>query len=128
MIDHVTIANPKSRYGNGRHATRGFIVQRITAAFNVLFTLFLIWFVLTMAGAEDAATRLATIRHPVVAIGLMLLIANVAIHMRIGMQEVIDDYIDHGPRQTLATTANTVFAVVVAVLVIGSVLKLLFWG
>ncbi len=128
MIDKAAIANPKTHYGNGRAATRGFIQQRVTGALNIVFALFMIWFVVAMAGAADAAARIELIRNPIVAIGLILLIVNVALHMRIGMHDVIEDYIDKGPRNALANTANLAFVVIVALLVIGAVLKVLFWG
>ena len=36
MIDKATIANPKTHYGNGHHATREFKTQRFTAMLNIL--------------------------------------------------------------------------------------------
>jgi succinate dehydrogenase / fumarate reductase membrane anchor subunit len=128
MIDKATIANPRTHYGNAKASTRGFILQRVTGAINVVFALFMIWFVVAMAGAADAAARIAIIRNPLVAIGLILLIVNVGLHMRNGMHDVIEDYVDHGQRNTLANTANLAFVAIVALLVIGSVLKVLFWG
>ncbi len=128
MIDRATISNPKTHYGNGRASTRGFIQQRVTGAINIVFTLFIVWFTVAMAGAEDSAARIALMRNPFVALGLILLIVNVGVHMRIGMHDVIEDYVDKGPRNTLANTANLVFVVVVALAVIGSVVKVFFWG
>jgi succinate dehydrogenase / fumarate reductase membrane anchor subunit len=128
MIDRATISNPRTHYGNGKKATKGFIWQRATGALNILFTLFIVWFVLAMAGAADAAARIALLRNPLVAIGLILLFVNVTIHMRIGMLDVIEDYVDHGPRNNLATAANTIFAVLVAAVAILSIVKLVFWG
>jgi succinate dehydrogenase / fumarate reductase membrane anchor subunit len=128
MIDRATISNPKTHYGDPKKGTREFRRQRLTGALNIVFALFLVWFVVSLAGAHDAAARIALVRNPIVAIGLILLIINVATHMRIGMHEVIEDYLDHGPRNNLATAANTAFAVLVAVAVIGCVLKIVFWG
>lgn len=128
MIDRATLENPTTHYGDPKASTRGFIQQRLTGALNIVFTLFIVWFVLAMAGAEDGAARIALMRNPVVALGLILLIINVAVHMRIGMHDVIEDYVNKGPRNTLANTANLVFVVAVALLVIGSVVKVFFWG
>jgi succinate dehydrogenase / fumarate reductase membrane anchor subunit len=128
MTDKATISNPRTHYGSGKKATRGFILQRSTGALNILFSLFIVWFVLAIAGAEDAAARIALLRNPFVAVGLILLFVNVTIHMRIGMLEVIEDYVDHGPRNNLATAANNIFAVLVAALAILSIVKLVFWG
>src|SRR5690606_29297542 len=43
MIDKATIANPTTRYGDAKHATREFKTQRLTGMFNVLFTIFFVW-------------------------------------------------------------------------------------
>jgi succinate dehydrogenase / fumarate reductase membrane anchor subunit len=127
MIDRTTIENPRTHYGAGRPATRAFIWQRMTGALNIAFTLFFAWFVLKLAGA-DRAQMVEVVRHPVVAVVLAALIINVCIHMRIGMREVIEDYISEGPRNHLANAANTWFAIVVPVLTILAIAKILFWG
>jgi succinate dehydrogenase / fumarate reductase membrane anchor subunit len=127
MIDRATIANPKTHYGAGKPATRLFILQRLTGALNIAFLIFFIWLVVSLAGA-DRAQFIATVRNPGIAVILCLLIINVCVHMRIGMREVIEDYIDEGPRNRLALTANTWFAIVVAVLTVLSVAKIVFWG
>ncbi len=59
---------------------------------------------------------------------LALLIINVCVHMRIGMREVIDDYVSEGPRHRLALMANTIFAITVAALTLLSIAKIVFWG
>jgi succinate dehydrogenase / fumarate reductase membrane anchor subunit len=125
MIDKATIANPTTHYGHG--GTRHFIVQRITGALNVLFTLFFVWFVVRLAGAERAQ-MVEVVRNPIVAIVLCFLIINVCVHMRIGMNEVIEDYVDEGPANNLARTANSAFAIIVAALTVLSVAKIAFWG
>ena len=127
MIDRATISNPKTHYGSGKAATRSFIWQRMTGALNIAFTVFFIWFVVKLAGA-DRATMLGVIKNPVVAVVLAALIINVSIHMRIGMREVIEDYIDEGPMNHLANMANTVFAILVPVLTILSIAKIVFWS
>jgi succinate dehydrogenase / fumarate reductase membrane anchor subunit len=124
MIDKATIANPKTKYGHG--GTREFIGQRITGALNIVFTIFFVWFVVRLAGA-DRAEMIEVVRNPFVGIGLILLILNVCAHMRIGMHEVIEDYLYEGQNR-VANIANTVFAVAVAVVTILAVAKIMFWG
>ena len=61
---------------------------------------------------------------PLVAAVFALLVAVSAIHMRIGMQEIIEDYV-HGERiKILATLANTFFAVAVGTVGVIAVLKI----
>ncbi|MBI4046515.1 MAG: hypothetical protein HY371_06835, partial [Devosia nanyangense] len=53
-MDRSVISDPKSHYGSGKLATRHFITQRLTGALNILFTIFFIWLVVSLAGAERA--------------------------------------------------------------------------
>lgn len=126
MIDKAAISNPKTHYGNGKHATGEFKLQRLTGLFNIAFTLFFVWFVVSLAGA-DRAEMVGMVRNPLVAIGLVLLIINVSVHMRIGMHEVILDYLDGGTKK-LANTANTAFAIAVPAITILAIAKIVFWG
>ena len=71
MIDRATISNPTTHYGDPKASTRGFIQQRVTGALNIVFTLFIVWFVVAMAGAADGAARIGLMRHPLVALGLI---------------------------------------------------------
>ena len=125
MIDKATIANPKTKYGHG--GTREFITQRVSGALNVLFAIFFVWFVVSLAGA-DRAQMIETVRNPLVAIALCALIINVCVHMRIGMHEVIEDYLDEQKQNRLANAANNAFAVLVALATILAVAKIVFWG
>jgi succinate dehydrogenase / fumarate reductase, membrane anchor subunit len=127
MIEKSAIANPKTHYGSGKAATRSFFLQRLTGAFNIAFTLFFVWFVVSLAGA-DRGHMVEMVRNPGIAIVLALLIINVCIHMRIGMREVIEDYIDDERLNHMALTANTAFAAIVALLTILSIAKIVFWG
>ena len=126
MIDKATISNPRTHYGSGRHATREFKTQRFTAMLNILFAIFFVWFVVRLAGA-DRAEMVEVVRNPLVALGLVLLIVNVSIHMRIGMHEVIEDYLYEGQNK-MANLANNVFAVVIPAVTILAVAKIVFWG
>jgi succinate dehydrogenase / fumarate reductase membrane anchor subunit len=125
MIDKATIANPKTHYGHG--GTRHFVRQRVTGALNVLFLAFFVWFVVRLAGADRAA-MLAEIKNPLVALALVLLIINVTVHMRLGMNEVIEDYVTNERLNRLSRFTNTAFAVLVAAATILSVAKILFWS
>jgi succinate dehydrogenase / fumarate reductase membrane anchor subunit len=127
MIDKATIANPKTRYGDARHATSEFKTQRFTGMLNIVFAIFFVWFVVRLAGA-DRAEMVEVVRNPFIALGVVLLIINVSVHMRIGMHEVIMDYLDEGKTNRLAVVANNAFAIVVPAVTILAVAKIVFWG
>ena len=126
MIDKATLSNPKTHYGSGKHATREFRTQRLTGMLNVLLTIFFVWFVVRLAGAERAE-MVDIVRNPLVALGLVLLIVNVSVHMRIGMHEVIEDYLYEGQNR-LANMANNAFAIFIPAVTILAVANIVFWG
>ena len=127
MIDKAAISDPKTHYGSPREATRHFKVQRITGALNVVFTLFFVWFVVRLAGAERGE-MVAVVANPFIAIILALLIVNVCIHMRIGMNEVIEDYVDDHGTNRLLRGLNAAFAILVALVTVLAIAKIVFWG
>lgn len=120
------IQTPSTHYGNAKASTRHFITQRVTGALNIVFTLFIVWFVVSLAG-KAPAEMVALAANPFVAIGLMLLVVNVAIHMRNGMRDVIEDYFDKG-EHSWAMLANNLFTGFVLVVALLSIAKLVFWG
>lgn len=126
-MDKATIANPKSHYGDGKHATSHFVRQRLSGVINIGLTLFLAWLVPTMA-VSDAAGVMDLLGTWYVALPLVLFVLNMAAHMRIGMGDIIDDYV-HDPRlYRLSHLANTAFAGLVVLVGIGALIKLVIWG
>ena len=88
---------------------------------------FAVGLIASLAGA-DLATVKATLAHPVVAIALVALIVSVTVHMRIGMQVIIEDYVHGEGLKMLLLLANTFFAAAIAAVSIFAVLKLSFGG
>jgi len=127
MIDKRLIADPKTHYGPARAATRHFITQRLTGALNVLFLLFFVWLVVRLAGA-GRTEMVGVIANPFVAIVLALLLVSVCAHMRIGMREVIEDYVDDERTHRLVLFVNDVFSIGVALIGLVSIAKIVFWG
>src|SRR5262245_49665903 len=80
--------------GSAHEGPEHFLKQRVTAAANLILVPFAIGLIATLAGT-DLATVKATLAHPAVAIALIVLIVSMAVHMRIGMQVIIEDYV-HG--------------------------------
>lgn len=127
MADDKTIADPSAHYGSPKGATRDFTMQRITGALNILFLGFFAWLVVSLAGADRAA-MVATIANPLVALVLALLIVSVCVHMRIGMREIIEDYV-HDPRlNRLSLGVNDIFTILVGLAAIAALIKIVFWG
>jgi succinate dehydrogenase / fumarate reductase membrane anchor subunit len=98
--------------GSARSGTETFWRQRLTAIANIPLVIFLIYTIVTQIGADYAEVR-AFIAKPVVAILLLALVINAAIHMRIGLKEIIEDYV-HGAGKVPMLLLATFFAAFVA--------------
>ena len=94
--------------GAARSGTETFWRQRVTAVANIPLVIFLILTIVTHIGADYSAVR-TYIAQPVVAILLLALVINAAIHMRIGLKEIIEDYV-HGGGKIVAILLATFFA------------------
>ena len=94
--------------GSARSGTETFWRQRVTAVANIPLVIFLILSIVANIGADYASVR-AYLAQPVVAILMLALVVNAAIHMRIGLKEIIEDYV-HGGGKVIAILLATLFA------------------
>jgi succinate dehydrogenase / fumarate reductase membrane anchor subunit len=111
--------------GSAKEGTDHFWRQRVTAVANLFLVIFAVFLMLRLVGAsyQDARTILS---NPLVTVPLGMLILSGVIHMRLGMQTVIEDYI-HGEGLKIALLMlNTFFAIAVGATCILAVLKLAF--
>jgi succinate dehydrogenase / fumarate reductase membrane anchor subunit len=111
--------------GSAHAGPEHFLRQRVTAVANLLLIPFAVGLIATLAGT-DLATVKATLANPVVAIALIVLVLSMAIHMRIGMQVIIEDYVHAEGSKMVLLAANTFFSWAVAAVAIFAVLKLSF--
>jgi succinate dehydrogenase / fumarate reductase, membrane anchor subunit len=111
--------------GSAKSGTEHFWHQRLTALANLPLLLFFVWFVVSHLGAERAAV-VASIKNPLIAIALLLTLASVFWHMRLGLQVVIEDYVHSHSRKLAALLFNTAFVVVMFALAAYSILKMSF--
>ncbi|MBX3520121.1 MAG: succinate dehydrogenase, hydrophobic membrane anchor protein [Xanthobacteraceae bacterium] len=111
--------------GAAHHGTEHFWLQRLTAAANVLLLVVLIGIVVTLVGRSHA-TVIATLSKPLVSVLLVAAMISVAIHMRIGMQVIIEDYVHSPLRKVALLMLNTFFAWGVGLACIFAVLKISF--
>jgi succinate dehydrogenase / fumarate reductase membrane anchor subunit len=111
--------------GSAKEGTGHFWLQRLTAVSNFFLACFLIGLLVHYAGGDPAVVRKA-LAQPWIAIPLLLLVLSGLVHMRIGMQAIIEDYVHSDSLKVLALLANTFFAVLVGIICVYAVLKLSF--
>lgn len=111
--------------GSAHHGTGHFWLQRLTAAANVLLLVVLIGVVVTLVGRSHA-TVIATLSKPLISVLLVAAVISVAIHMRLGMQIVIEDYVHTPLRKVVLLMLNTFFAWGVGLACVFAILKISF--
>jgi succinate dehydrogenase / fumarate reductase membrane anchor subunit len=111
--------------GAARSGTRDFWRQRLTAVANIPLTIAAIIIIITLLGRNQAAVA-QIIGAPLVAIIMLLFVASVTVHMRIGMQVIIEDYVHDESTKLTLIMANTFFAIAVALASAFGILKLSF--
>ena len=109
--------------GAAHRGTETFWRQRVTAIANVPLVIFLILSIVGHIGAPYAQVK-AYLAHPVVAVLLLALILSAAIHMRIGLKEIIEDYVHGEGCKLLAILAVTFFAGAIAIACTLAILKI----
>jgi succinate dehydrogenase / fumarate reductase membrane anchor subunit len=130
MLSNSSMRTPLARVrglGSAKSGTGHFWVQRLTAVSNFILTVIFLGVVISLFGKPYAAA-MATLSNPLVSILMLLFILSACIHMRIGMQVIIEDYVHHEGIKIAAVMANTFFALAVGAACIFAVLKLSFGG
>jgi succinate dehydrogenase / fumarate reductase membrane anchor subunit len=111
--------------GPAKSGTGHFWRQRLTAVANVPLTVAFVLIVVALLGRNHAAV-MQILGSPLIAVVMLLFIASVTTHMRIGMQVIIEDYVHDEGRKLILLMANTFFTVAVGLTSAFAILMLSF--
>ncbi len=109
--------------GSAKEGADHFWKQRVSGVANAVLGLFFVWLVASLAGADYAAVK-KSLSNPIHAMALLALIVSGTIHMRLGMQTIIEDYVRGEGAKIVLLMLNTFFAMAVALISIFAILKL----
>ena len=111
--------------GSAKKGTGEFIVSRVTAvALTILLAASLI--VIVALVGKPHADVVATLASPLVAVLLIASILLTVVHMRIGMQVIVEDYVHDDMPKFVLLIGNSLFCWGVGLVALFAVLKIAF--
>jgi succinate dehydrogenase / fumarate reductase, membrane anchor subunit len=125
MTDYRTPLNKVRGSGSAKDGTDHFWRQRLTALANIPLLLYFIGFVVAMRGASQAEL-VAAVGHPVTALMLIAVLISGLLHMKLGMQVVIEDYVHNEGAKVIFLLLNTMFVIAIGLITVFSILKMSF--
>jgi len=111
--------------GSAGTGTDHFWAQRVTSVAGIPLTGGFI-VIVAMPVGRSHATTVQIIGSPIVALTMILFIATIVYHMWLGMQIIIEDYVNDPLRKAVLAMGNTFFSFVVGLASIFAVLKISF--
>ncbi len=127
MTDLRTPLGKVRGLGSAKEGTDHFWKQRLTALANVPLMVFFVFLIVTLNGASHAEV-VATIGNPIIALLLLATIYSVFLHMKLGMQVVIEDYVHSEGMKFALIILNTFFCTGMGLVCGFAVLKISFGG
>ncbi len=99
--------------------------MRVTSIALIPLSIGFVWLILSLIGKDYAAARMELSR-PVPAILMLLFLLAGIVHMKIGMQSIIEDYVHAAHWKEGVLMSNLFFSILIGVACVYAVLKLSF--
>jgi succinate dehydrogenase / fumarate reductase membrane anchor subunit len=127
MSDMRTPLGKVRGLGAAREGTGNFWRIRVTSVALIPLSMFVVGWVLSLRGAGLAEVR-ASLANPVIALAVALFLIISLDHMRLGMKEIIEDYVHEEGGRLALLILNSFFCVLIGAASIFALLKLAFGG
>lgn len=113
--------------GASREGTVQFWRIRVTSVALIPLSMFVVGWVLSLRGAALADVR-ASLANPLIALAVASFMIISLDHMRLGMKEIIEDYVHEEGGRLALLILNTFFCAAIGAASIFALLKLAFGG
>ena len=112
-------------FGSAKSGTEDFWLQRMTAIASVPLTIAGLVLVISLTGRSFPAVK-QIIGSPLVAVLMILFVIAIVIHMKIGVQVVIEDYVHDKNQKFTLMILNIFFAWAIGLACVFAILKISF--
>ena len=112
-------------FGSAKSGTEDFWLQRMTAIASVPLTIAGLVLVISLTGRSFPAVK-QIVGSPLVAVLMILFVIAIVIHMKIGVQIVIEDYVHDKNQKFTLVILNTFFAWAIGLACVFAILKISF--
>ena len=111
--------------GSAKSGTEDFWMQRVTSVAGVPLTIMAIAIGIFLLGRNQAAAA-QILGSPLVCVILLLFVICTVVHMKIGLQEILVDYVSDESAKLTLLLANTFFCWAVGAIAVFALFKLSF--
>jgi succinate dehydrogenase membrane anchor subunit len=111
--------------GTAHSGTEHFWMQRLTGVANLPLIVAFLVVIVSLAGSSQASV-IARLSNPFIAMILLAALISILLHMRIGMQVIIEDYVHTELRKIALLMINTFFTLAIGIAAAYAILKINF--